>query len=1075
MFTATVLFVSSAMTAEPKLTFEGASRHPTVNLTPEDAERARKRIRSDPAAKAWFEQLQKSVKKWDDKDPAWVRSVMPGEGACFAYGFTGCPICGGRWSAWIRARCSLDRPGTVTCGKGHVLPDKDHPDPGTGYKAKDGRIHYFVGSYNAWIVENLIFNVAEPYAKIYLLTKDERAGRMAVVVLDEIARIYPSCDKGSWDYPSNPPSGRLCRPWYQVARVLVHFVDIYDWVFDHPAMEEPSSRQGLTRRQNIEKNLLLNGGAYCYEMSVQSGGLHNGEADYLRGVLSVGVVLGIPEYVRWPVGGPYGIRTMLANNVDRDGRYFETAAGYALHTRNLYLTFAEPLVNYRGSAFPEGLNLYDDARFESFLLLPQMATVCLGQDPPFGDASPIVRGKTPPYRPGQVHDIRYADYLATRLSDPTKRAQYAALVGYLTQHYASGKSDVGAMTEWRTFHRPDEASSGGALSERMKQYLDGSFFFGQKGLAVLRVGQGEAEQAAILRFGPSLVHGHLDDLNVNYFARGYELPYDIGYSLGSTHTQVGWAKQTVSHNTVAVDEKSQGGGTFGGSLLRFADLPGLALAEGSSTVYGHKGIDVYRRLFVLTDRYALDVFRVRGGKQHDLPLHCLSTDVQFEGLAFGEAQDGSLAGKEIRWGELQLNDGDMKGAPNKPYWNPPPRNGYGFLCAPARATPTGDWSATWRLEDKAKTRFQLLALHEAGTEVIQAEAPGLYPTLPRARYVIRRRRGDKLSSSFVSVWQAFADKAGAAVKAVRRLGGEEALTADSAVVVAVELNDGGRDVWCLGASDSSTFSVKDGQRPVVAEGALARVRMKGKAPVAFEMVDARRVEVAGWRIELDAPSRRAMVVGMPTADPTIRIDTDWPDDGRYDGDPAYVTNPRYSRNSAYTLRQVSGSKLVVAQSGTLLGRGVIDQVKDERTLISKVPHEYARPVTRSGPSGFFDGKVIQTADGEVRCHINEVTFGGKGVLTIRVDTTTGFKPGQAYIYHDVQPGDFVTVQHYASMVRVNDGQYALRTNTDVTITAPDGAAITYVNKLGMNTKAKGNRIPRSNLPRSGETTIKLAG
>ena len=37
------------------------------------------------------------------------------------------------------------------------------------------------------------------------------------MILDELSRIYPSCDKGSWDYPSDPPSGRFNRPWYQVA------------------------------------------------------------------------------------------------------------------------------------------------------------------------------------------------------------------------------------------------------------------------------------------------------------------------------------------------------------------------------------------------------------------------------------------------------------------------------------------------------------------------------------------------------------------------------------------------------------------------------------------------------------------------------------------------------------------------------------------------------------------------------------------------------------------------------------------------------------------------------------------
>lgn len=1071
---ATLLIAWTCMAAEPKLTFEGAERHPTVNVTPEDVARARKRIKTDPAAKAWFASLQKSVAGWNDKDPAWVKSVMPAENACFAYGFTGCPICGGRWSSWGRARCSLDNPGMVKCSGGHLLPDKDHSDSGKGYRAPDGRIHYFVGSYNAWIVETLIFKIAKPYARIYTLTGDERAGLMTAVVLDEIARIYPSCDSGSWDYPSNPPSGRLCRPWYQVARVLVHFVDMYDWIFDHPALDEPSSRTGLTRRRNIEKNLLLNGAKYCYDMSIKQGGLHNGQADYLRGVLSVGVVLGIPEYVKWPVDGTYGIRAMLANNVDRDGRYFETASGYALHTRGLYLTFSEPLLNYRGSVFPNGLNLYDDPKFESFFVLPQMATVCLGHDAAFGDAAPKFRRKKPPYRPSRIYDLPYAEYLASRMSDPKKQARYAALLDHLRALSPAGDKTLKGTTDWRVFCRPDELPAGGKMDERMKRYLDGSFFVGQKGLAVLRLSKGADAHAAIMRFGPSLVHGHLDDLNINYHADGYEMTYDQGYSLGSTHTQVGWAKQTVSHNVVVVDEKSHGGGTFGGSLLHFAVLPGLALAEGSSTVYAHAGVDVYRRLFALTDDYALDVFRVKGGRQHDLPLHGLSTDVAFANLKFAEPRPGSLAGKKYKWGELQLNDGDMKGYPSKPYWNPPPGNGYGFLSRPAFAEPSGNWSATWQVAKNGKTRFQLLAVHGAGTEVIQAVAPALYPTFPKARHVIRRRKGKDLSSCFVSVWQSFAGSP--PVKAVRRIDAGSGLSAGSAVAVAVDMTCGRRDIWCVGPDAASTVSARDGNVSINAKGAIARCRLDDKGVVSAELLDAYHLDVAGWRFGLDHPSRAAQIAELPIATShAMRTRENWIDDGRYDGDPLYASSSRYSRNSAYTIMKASGDTVEVNQAGTILGRGTVAEVTGEGTLTTKVPHEYARSVARRRPSGFFRGKLLRTRDGSASAHIKRVRFGAAGMMGIDVDSTNGFAPGQTYYYHDVQPGDTLTVQHRLSIVRRSDREYELRTNTSVTVRPPGGAKVMYVSKSGRAKEAVGGVIPRGDLPRSGLTTVTVGG
>ncbi len=1050
-FAATVM--TACLAAPPKLTFEGAKRHPTVNYSPEEVARARKRIENDPVAKEWFADLKKSVKRWADKDQAWVKSVMPEEGACFAYGFTGCPICSAKWGTWGGARCSFDKPGKVTCRNGHVLPNEEYPDPGTGYKAEDGRIHYFVGSYNAWVVETLIFKVAKPQAKLYLLTGDARAGRMAVVILDEIARIYPSCDKGSWDYPSNPPSGRLNRPWYQVARVLVHFVDMYDWVYDHPALDEPSSREGLTRRKNIEKNLLLNGAEYCYDMSIKQGGLHNGEADYLRGVLAVGIVLGIPEYVTWPVDGTYGIRTMLANNVDRDGRYFETAVGYALHTRNLYLTFSEPLHHYRGSAYPDGLNLYDDPRFQSFYVLPQMATTCLGHRGTFGDAAPAFRTKTKtPYYPDRIWDVRYTQRLATRVSDPKKRSAYGALLLELRRRDPDADRKIGDVVEWRVFHAPEDEATPGPLPARMTQYLDGSFFVGQKGLAVLRQGEGKGAHAAILRFGPSLVHGHYDDLNVNYYAAGYDISYDLGYSLGSTHTQVGWAKQTVSHNCVVVDETSHGGGQYGGSLLHYADLAGLKVVEASSNVYAYKGVDVYRRLFALAGEYALDVFRVRGGTQHDLPMHSFSTEVEFANVRFSEPQKGSLAGETYAWGAMQLNDGDMEGYPGKPYWNPPPGNGYGFLVEPAWARPAGNWSATWKIDDKAATRLCIHALHNADAKVVTAVAPGLYPTYPKARYAIRRRKGEDFSSCFVTVWDAFDGGDGGKVVSVRRLDGNGALRADSSIVLCVELADGHRDIWCLGGEARSEVRAKLDAREIAFRGAIGRARLKGAKLVSAEMLDARRMAIGDWDLALDAPSRSAKVATLPDGLAAVTLDQKWPSDGRYVGNPVTFHGGGYSRNTAYTIKKIAGKRLTTGQAGTILGQGTVTVVKDAHTLLTKVPHEYARPVTRKRPSGFFQRKLLRSVDGKAETHIRRIRFGSQGTMAMEVDSTEGFAPGQRFRYHDIEAGDTATVHHFLSITRVGERGYAVRANEASRVRCPGETSSRRLHATGAKAK-----------------------
>lgn len=1047
MFRICLLITSMCHAADGiSMTIQGAPRHPTVYLSPSDVEYAREAVDNNPVARKWFQSVVASVKPWGEKSPDWIRSVMPEEGACFAYGFTGCPICNTRWSAWIKAPASFDKPGKVVCSNGHVLPNEDYPDSGTGYVALDGRIHYFVGSYNAWVVETLLYKVAVPYADIYLIEGDEHAGRMAATVLDELAYIYPSCNKGSWDYPSDPPSGRLNRPWYQVARTLVDYVDIYDRIFDHPCLEEPSSREGLTKRENIERNLLLNGALYCHEQTIAAPSLHNGQADYIRGLLAVGVVLGIPELIDYALNSAHGIRTMIANNIGRDGQYYETSASYGDHTRELYLGFAEPLYNYRSPKYPQGLNLYDDPQFASFFLLPQMAWFCEGHKVPMGDASPAIRPPRATLHPVPFLDAWWTEMLAARASQSDRRTVYAALLGDLLQRDPDGSGLPSNMMAWRTFHEPPLPNVTADLPRSLQDRLTGSFFFGQKGAAVLRVGRGADAQAALLRYGPSLNHGHFDDLNVNYFKQGYELGYDLGYGVGSTHTQVGWAKQTASHNCVVVDETPQGGGTWGGSLLHFADWPGLTLTEANSTAYRHLGVDVYRRLFALTDEYALDVFRVHGGRRHDLPLHSLTTEISHQGLTFGPQQTGSLAGKEHEWGNLQLNDGDMEGHPNKPYWNPPPGNGYGFLVEPAFANAHNPWSVTWNIADEPETRFQLLPCPLADEQVISAEAPGVYPYLPRARYIIRRRTGEPASSCFASVWQAWNNDSKPAVKSVQLLSrSDRSRKVDASLILAVDLHSGLRDIWFLNPNADSSIEGQTDTLEFEFRGAIARCRMEGDRLLRIEMLNGTHLRVGQWCFSVASPQWSGTVEKPPGDDNAIVLDRSFPSDNRFVGDPVYFDDPQYSRNTAYTVASTKETTLHVESATTRLGTGLVSSIVDEDTLSSNVPHEYARSVTRK-PTGFFVGKRIASFEGDASASIRQAVPGAH--LILEVDSTAGFVVGDRFYYCDVQLGDRCSIQHQFRLDRLTTGEYMLSGNTDVEVkrNGPDGRSVTQTVK-----------------------------
>ncbi|HOI44021.1 MAG TPA: heparinase II/III family protein, partial [Candidatus Aminicenantes bacterium] len=346
-------------------------------------------------------------------------------------------------------------------------------------------------------------------------------------------------------------------------------------------------------------NMLRNGALYCYEQS-QEGGLNNGEADYLRGAMAAGICLGIPEYIQWAVDGPFGIHSLLENNVGRDGTYYETSMNYSDHARNLYVTFAEPLINCRREPYPEGLDLYRHPKFRALMSLLNLTFNCAGHRPSFGDTAPDISKIEVPPNPFDANDFMSLARLYSRSREDAEKKRLEPLLRRLAGDGMDELLENAPDPVWLLFHADAPAAAGdGTLSRELEARLTGSVFLGQKGIGVLRTGTGENAQALLLRFGPSLNHGHFDDLNFNYFAGGREITYDLGYDLASTHTQVGWAKQTVSHNLVAVDETSQGTES-GGSLHLFADFPGLKLVEASSeNSYRSRGVSLYRRLMAI--------------------------------------------------------------------------------------------------------------------------------------------------------------------------------------------------------------------------------------------------------------------------------------------------------------------------------------------------------------------------------------------------------------------------------------------------------------------------------------------
>ncbi len=976
--------------------------HPRLYETQADVARAKVNVQRFAWAKAYMDEVRKGADKWAAMSDDQLRALVPPIGSVFAYGFSGCPICGASWSSWGAGGIgSLDKPGMATCPKcHHSFPDADHPDSGQGWhEEKSGKTYYFVGCYNAYIAQQITLVALRQLSTAYAVTGDRKYSHAAAVLFDKLADLYPTSVVGSIDYPEGANNnGRLERPQYQVARVLVYLADYLDLLYNSPDFAARSASGKGSVREHIENDVIADGGKYCYDKAMGGHyGLTNGEADYVRGALAAGIMLDKTEWIDCATKSPYRMESFLDNCLDRDGQYYESSVGYSEHCLSLYLDAAEMLYNVRTPEYPNGINLYNHPKLRKALFDAQIDINVFGHMPRFGDwgADTGVVTTDSQFLP---NPYAFSEYLTARATDPATRDYWAAArdficEGNVEEHRAGDPVDY--LKPWLLWHAEP------VTKPKTQAKFEPRAVLGGRGIATLRSGSGADGRGALLRYGPSLNHGHYDDLNLNLYALGRELTYDLGYALGSAHAQVGWAKVTASHNLVVVNEQNQlespGGG---GSLDFYVERGCIRAAEASSEAsYASEGVKTYRRTTALVEAgagsYYVDFFRVAGGSQHDLMWHFFGKLNGVAGAELGEVQEqGSLAGADIDWGRKVGPSGYLIGCADKgDYWNPPPGNGYGFLYSIRRSKSVGpQCTATWQLDPEKPGSVNLTLLPEPGAELITAHAPGINPNAAQADYAILRRKGSSLNSTFISIVEPVEQSA--CVKSVTRLQSKT----EGAVGVEVKTSSGTDYILSSNSPKPAVFQTTEGAQ-ITFNGQFGFIRVVDGKVRQANLVGGTLLQMGS--LKLIAPKRNTTgtvkAVDLEKAKLTLSAKVHTPKEGII-----YLSREGYSHSSPYRVRSIDGNS-VTLDGDLVLARGQIGDAKPTApdALMNVVPLPRAT-IVGLRPSGYFRGKLIRNDRTGAASTIVDVDGDQR---TVHVNEPTKFRAGDSFTIFDLQAGD----------------------------------------------------------------------
>jgi len=771
---------------------------------------ARRNLLQSEEARSVLGRLRKRVSPWlampEEDLPKMVPS--PSVPRAFNTSFNGCPVHGSEIFKFGNYSWKIDpfkRPWKIRCPVGgEEYPSNDFsaflesgmtdrslligncPDDGWGWTDRKGERHWFIAYYCHWYWLSYLLPAVLDLSRLHLLTGEEKPARVSLILLERVARYYPAMSyreqsRYATEFLPDYDGKILNRIWETrtISRLAESIVNLRGFIGS--ARLNIGGKDGDALKAFLEDRILMEG-LRCIKQGRISGnyGVHQ------EAMLMVLRALGREEETeRWVdfllnnSGGGYahqGLRYAMDNFIYREGLSYENAPGYCFAWSRHLLAVAMHLESL-GVPFPhpEKLRRMVEAPFR---------ILCQGIfTPSIGDSGSVASKAILPSKVEIAAAYRMfgSRSLAKHLK-PGFSSYEELFLPPLT------RKELGDSRERRRRTRSDCLPGYGLVLLRGRG-LECSLFYGRKN-----------------------GHGHFDRLGIEIFGLRQKVSPDLGYPQFAAEAKdpPAWERNTVSHNTVVVDEKRQDTGCAG-QLRIFHSGSRLQLAEASANRTYHE-TSVYDRTLAIVGKrnpFFIDVFRIRGGHAHDYSFHGQEGEFSYRGISL-EGRKGTLAGEDVPYGFL-YDDPELERADKKRSYYTYSGSGFSYLYDLRTGIPEGPWLAEWR---GRKASLRIFFPHHADEVIVASGNPPLKPGNPRSlRYVLLRNRGPHLESVFTAVGEVFCDEP--RIGAVRAV---EVKGEGASMPVGVLVERRGVNyliLSCLEESEVKTRSVKAAGRYIV--------------------------------------------------------------------------------------------------------------------------------------------------------------------------------------------------------------------------------------------------------------------
>lgn len=641
-----------------------------------------------------------------------------------------CPNCGKYWREYIW-EWNPDKPDEVVCRFCHqttslaLFPENDVfvcKDP----QGVDQKLPFYRDARGKrFFIRSLLANNQFLYAttmavtlgEAFVLTGEEPFARKALRLLRRMGEVYPGYVLKDWVNFGQKPwglAGKISGWHYEDATAVGSLARAYDAIRAGGLVASDDARV-------IEDGLFRKAGEMLIAMTPESG-VVNDIPHRFAGVASIARVLGDDDMMRWVINDRNGFVPFVRSRWLPDGHWNERSPSYDLMALSqLHLT-PMVLMGYRLAGATDGLDL------RRMPLIRKINSALFGIVWPDGTL-PAMSDSHVESRPSEtLAEINFAWYKG-RENLKFLRKAYEGRLLERGDEFAFWNRDPEIDRQLKKL--PSSASP--ALRSVHLPHL---------GITMLRSADKEPEVVLFDHGEWADGHCHFDRLEIILWALGREMASDLGYVYAAHPLREPWTIQTLAHNTVIVDGKSQEKpGKARPVFVRLDDRVQVVEAEAPAAYHG--AVSEYRRTIAQVPQesgppFVVDIFRVRGGTVHDWSYHVETGPPELAGVTLIE---GTSLGSEIPYTQLS----DVKSG-----------------------TTGDDWTATWRWPDEAGVRLWMCG--SPGTQVNSVMAPGQRrrdEEGKRLPYLIVRRSGHDLASTFVCVHEPF--RGAPAIRSVRLL------------------------------------------------------------------------------------------------------------------------------------------------------------------------------------------------------------------------------------------------------------------------------------------------------------------